>query len=250
MLVFVTYVFGDYYRYIPYYVFGINHSYPEADIKIFVDRKLTDREKKTLYPMNNLTLKRFNIDLPKKYIRGGNGKAFRWLIPYEELKVWQYAYIGDVDMLIAREEPTLMDAHLQHMKTTGLPFSNGIRPEGKRMTGLHFIDIERYYKVMNPIIGAYLISPRTLSQELAKCERNEHFLYRLLKRGFNFNGIEKRITEGGDLYYRPHHGLHLGLLRGNVKERIEMIPSYVNSFAMRGLLERSPLPELNKFING
>lgn len=246
MLTFVTYVFGDYYRYIPYYIFGINHSYPEHRIRVFTDRPLTEKEKHVLYPMQSYELRVFNIRLDRNYIRGGNGRAFRWLIPWEEMKDLSYSYIGDVDMMIGREDPTLLESHKRHMRDTGLPFSNGIRREGRRMSGLHFIDVKPYYDKVGPVIESYLKDKEKLAEALKKCDRNEHFLYNMIKSVFSLNGMEAKITDGGELYYRPHHGLHLGLLRSGTPEKIELIPKYIDS--LKRLLEVAPLPELKTYI--
>jgi hypothetical protein len=101
---------------------------------------------------------------------------------------------------------------------------------------------------MGAVVNKYLSDSDELIKALSVCDRNEHFLYNIIKSGIGLNGSENNITEGGDMYYRPHHGLHLGLLRNGHTERIEMMPEYVNSFVMRNLLKTAPLPELAKFI--
>ena len=116
------------------------------------------------------------------------------------------------------------------------------------MSGLHFIDVNPYYEKVGPVIESYLKNKDKLAEALKRCDRNEHFLYNMIKSVFSLNGMEAKITDGGELYYRPHHGLHLGLLRGNAPERIEMIPKYLSSHTLKRLLEIAPLPELKTYV--
>ena len=41
-------------------------------------------------------------------------KTFRWLIPQYYFKDYKYVYIGDVDMLICKENPPLLNLHIDH----------------------------------------------------------------------------------------------------------------------------------------
>lgn len=254
-LVFCVYVFGEYNKYIPYYIYGITKSYPEHHIKILVHNSLTNEQKKaiTLIDNSNVEIKENclnEIKFNKKYIKGGNEKILKWLIPHEELYGYKYAYIGDVDMFIVKEFPSLLESHIEHMNKIGLPFSNAIRKNQKRLTGLHFIDVEKYYQILNPIINEYLNDNNKLNNDLKKCPNgNEEFLYNMIKNSIGFGAYKNEIIEGGSLYYRPHHGLHIGLLRIKNKEKIEILPDYINDDLLQKILKISPLPELNNYIN-
>jgi len=253
-LVFSTYVFGNYTRYIPYYIYAIVNSYPEYYVKIFVDHNLNYNEKRavSLINSNNFEIKENymnNLKFKDNHIIGGNKKINRWIIPYEEFKDFRYAYIGDVDMLIKKETPTLLDYHINRIKTTKLPFDNAIRNNTTRLTGLHFIEIKKYYSLIDP--EKYLYDQNKLDSILDKCERNEHFLYEIVNENINLDKYKNILT------YRPNHGLHLGLFR-DVKNKEQMwkdkyhffkhfiddLPNYMIDPILDEMLKISPLYEL------
>lgn len=250
-LIFVYYVFGAYTKYVPFCVYGIFKSYPNSYIKIFVDNELKESEKipLKLFNTDNLEIKE-NYKLPneiKGKMKGGNLKAARWIIPFEEFKDYKYVYIGDIDMLICEEQPTLLESHIEHMNKTGLPFSNGIRKNSTRLTGLHFFETELYFNKMNNIIEKCLTDEIYLNNLTKDCERNEHFLYKLVESACGFGNMKDRITDGGDLYYRPHHGAHLGLLRKPTVEtlsRLEIIPNYLDDNIFNKIFELNKIKEI------
>jgi len=252
-LLFTFYVFNNYTKYIPFCVYGIFKSYPNSHIKIFVDSKLKQNEKESLKLFNtdNLEIKE-NYKLPneiKGNMKGGNLKAARWIIPYEEFKDFQYVYVGDIDMLICEENPSLLESHINHMNKTGLLFSNGIRKNSTRLTGLHFFETEPYFNKMNKLIEKCLSDENYLYNLTKDCERNEHFLYKIVEMCIGFGDVKERITDGGDLYYRPHHGAHIGLFRVNDKEvwkRTELIPNYLEDGIFNKILNTVKVNEIIK----
>jgi hypothetical protein len=236
-LVFVFFVFGRYARYVPYCIYGILKSYPDAFVKVFISGDISDAHRKALdiIPSSRYEIKEryFNgININGSRMIKGSPMALRWLIPFDELKDFKYAYIGDVDMLIAKEKPSLANAHVNHMRRLGVPFSNALRGDKKRLTGLHFIDVKSYYDAVGGAIDTYLTDAKKLNMAIAKCLRNEHFLYNLVAPHIDFKEKEDEMVMGGDLYYRPHHGTHLGLVRGkkmtpSTYDELQIIPDYL-----------------------
>lgn len=218
-IIFSAYVFGDYTKYIPYYVYGITESYPDAFIKVFVHDFLPDKINLALSKINSKNFKIIEnskniffskINFKKKYIKLGNERILRWLIPHDEFKNCDYAYIGDIDMLIAKENPDLIEGHINHSKLIGYPFSNIIRRGQKRLSGLHFVHVQKYYSIMNPIIKKYSKDISNFFEKNLWCDNNEMFLYEIIREGFG--EYNKNFIEGKN-YYRPHHGMHLGINR-------------------------------------
>jgi|GEM_PF-1829588 len=216
------FVFGDYTRFIPFYIYSMLTSYPDFGIKIFTQGTLSESESDCL----KLLDRRFtgSFEIRTNYMRklalppadptnrAKIKKALRWLIPYRELKNFQNVYIGDVDFLIVKESPGMLEAHLDHCKTTGLPYSNAIRPGTHRLSGLHFFRTEEYYAKMTPVIEHYMNHLEEVGEIVTQGKGNEEFLYRMIERGIGFEGIDK-------LRYRPHHGFHLGnVIRGQIKD--------------------------------
>ena len=256
--IFIYYVFGEYTKYIPYCIYGILKNYPQSFVKIFVNKKLNEKEKKSLNWLNNQNFEIKenyfnNIEFDKRCkIKGGNGKILRWLIPYKELDGFKYSYIGDIDMLICKENASLIDAHIDHLNKTNLPFSNKVRKGQNRLTGLHFIDIEKYYNKINFFIDKCLSDIDYLNYLISQFNGNENFLYYFVKKYINFN--EGDISDGGKFCYRPHHGTHLGLLRLNKPnfEKIEKIPTYLHDKDFLKIHENLNIKEINllqKFEN-
>src|SRR5699024_11294875 len=107
-----VYVFGDYTRYIPYYVYSVLKSYPDYYVKVFTKDSLSSKEKKCLALIRDQVSPNFEIvqgyfdeyplsEGPTKMV-GGIETTFRFLLPYEAFKNFKFDYIGDVDFLIIR----------------------------------------------------------------------------------------------------------------------------------------------------
>lgn len=255
-LIFCAYVFGDYSRYIPYYIFGILSIYPQHYVKIFLNKELSDSEKQALKYINstnyeiieNYSLK---VNLPQNYIRYGNEKLIRWLLPYDEFKDFKYAYFGDIDILIKQENPTLLSEHINHMNALELPYSNVIRKKFKRLTGLHFIDVKNYYSKVSFHIQDIIDNPPI--KHIENMIEDEDFLYYLINRSIGFSHHKEYMFEKEKYAYRPHHGVHLGLLRTDKKEEAwnkrinyfkDNMPHYINENNLAEMLQVLPIEEI------
>lgn len=217
-----TYVFGAYSKYIPYYVYSVLKSYPDYYVKIFIDKELNFLEKKCMDLIRHDLSDNFSICensfqdydfLNEMPICGGGKIILRWLIPEEEFDGFDYIYIGDVDFFIIREDPTLLESHINHCRETQLPFSNKIRlmpdsyDRSDRLTGLHFIIKEPYYEKIGPYISSYLEHKERLLESVSGIDNDEQFLYHLVEQGFDLD----KLLDYDD--FRPHHGIHLGITR-------------------------------------
>lgn len=239
-----VYVFGDYTRYIPYYVYSVLKSYPDYYVKVFTRDSLSPNEKKCMALIRDQVSPNFEViesyfdeslhlEKPTKMV-GGIETTFRFLLPYEAFKNFKFAYIGDVDFLIIRETPSLINGHKKHSNKIGVPYSNAIRAHSTRLTGLHFIKVKDYYQKMEPLIQSYLENPKQLYKEVKNLQYDEEFLYKLIKHGIGFGKIRKH-------HYRPPHGFHIGIGRkGNEKERKRKIHRYLKQWQLykQGIIEQ------------
>jgi len=249
-ILFTTYVFGDdiYYEDIPYYIYSVLETQPNAFVKIFTEKKVPKRVKEALNILVNRNFKiveNFSLINYKKempIIESQFKKTTRFLLPKEHFTGFDFAYIGDIDFLMYKEKEIIAESHLKHCDNIGLPFSNGIRPNGKQMTGLHFIKCKEYFEKMDKVINRAIETNLLYLIELPKIEniRNEHILYELIRIGLGFNGLEKEITDGNELYYRPHHGIHLGVLRSK-----DFLP---RSYMKVHYLEEKEFTEIHKIV--
>ncbi|MDQ0243018.1 hypothetical protein J2S09_000554 [Bacillus fengqiuensis] len=232
-----VYVFGEYTKYIPYYVYSILKSYPDYFVKIFCMDRLSAKENACLDMIRkdlstNFVVKEDYFPYPK-FREKKTGKPLRFLIPHSEFSEFEHVYIGDVDFLIIKETPSLLEGHLEHCKNIELPYSNQIRPNSNRLTGLHFFKVEEYYKAMNPIIEYYQHHLDEVYKEMNLYRTDEKFLYKIIEKGIGFSKINQFL-------YRPHHGFHLGILRVNAFE------TYIKEGNKRQIHRLPPYPTLRK----
>jgi hypothetical protein len=247
---FDTYNSGNsiYYEHIPFYIYSLLETQPNAFVRVYINTKLNQNIKDALSVINN---RNFEIveDFSLITYNKNSGisesqfyKSIRWLFNSSHFKGFDCGYIGDIDFLIQKENEPIMDAHLEHCKKIGLPFSNGIRPNGKQMTGLHFFKCREYFEKMNIVI--YDAIKNNLKNEINNVKsdnkRNEHILYELVRQGFDFSAIEEQITDRSNLYFRPHHGCHLGTLR--------VYDNYEKSATKPHYLEDKEFLELYKIV--
>ena len=207
-----VYVFGQYSKYVPYYIYSILKSYPNYFVKVFCMDELSKKENECLALIReNLSA---NFIIKEKYFpfyqfrKQKLGKPLRFLIPFHEFSEFDYVYIGDVDFLIVEESPSLLDGHIEHCKKIELPYSNQIRPNSNRLTGLHFFKVKEYYHTMNEVIGYYSNHLDKVHDFMKKYRSDEILLYKMIEEGIGFGKINQ-------CHYRPHHGFHLGILRIN-----------------------------------
>lgn len=110
----------------------------------------------------------------------------------------KYVYISDIDIVTL--ESNIVETHLNLMKKHSLPYSNIIRDNSNRLTGLHFTPYENYYPIE---------SYDNLNQFL---QYDEVFLYHLMNKRF------PNITNTNKI--RPVHGIHMSPNRDPYDEKV------------------------------
>lgn len=117
----------------------------------------------------------------------------------------KYVYISDVDIITLRGN--IVETHLEEMAKTGLPYSNGVRGDTKRMTGVHFTSYDAYYPIQksefNPIL----------------CD--EELLYRI---------IRARKLDLPIVFFRPLFGIHISPQRYALGEPSWNATNYVEEW--------------------
>jgi len=255
---FISHVFSSnnnlkYYEYIPSFIYGVLETQENAFVKILIDRKLPKKIKKALDLIDNRNfeiVENFKIDIECSLISKPQlMKSIRWLLGSSYFKGFDYAYIGDVDFIMYDDKIT--ELHLANCEKLGLPYSNSIRPNGKQMAGLHFIKCEEYFKTIDKTIN-YILKDNKIDKFMgritAEDKRNEHFLYELIKNCIGFNDLETEITHGNRMCFRPHHGIHLGVLRSK-EMKLVRIPKYVNDKIFKEIQLIIKNKEIQKVIN-
>lgn len=177
-LTFLTACDKKYLNFIEPYVYFADLSNPGCHFEIFVPDK---SEVKTNNP--NVT---FN-NLPN-----GHSDVLRYIV--EPTKPTRYTYITDIDIL---HTELVQPFHINFIEKTGNTFSNVKRTnKNERMSGLHFVETDKWYKDTEKARG-----------DASKTGQDEHTLYKIIKQAYP-NAI---LSES--LMNRPVHGIHCSVGR-------------------------------------
>lgn len=216
-----TYVSGsEYQEFIPVYIYSILCSYPDYFVFIFCGEKIKQNVRKSLDILEQIgNFKIFESHLPAhsgKLKKGVAAACKRWLLYIPEFSNYDFLYIGDVDIFIIPDQTSLLDQHLIHCQTLQLDYSNvRRRASAKRISGLHFVKIEPYFKKMLPIIDKY--STMILSdQSNYEVIDDECMLFDMINesglglcpQAKDVEHIDPRMPS-----FRPYHGIHLAVFR-------------------------------------
>lgn len=150
-------------------------------------------------PVTNYAIPIINRQVLAKYMR--------FIIPHKYFKGYEGIYIGDIDMLFTDKH--LFQSHEEHCNRINLDFSNAIRQNTKRLSGLHYFRPKKSYltklkmsfKSLNEAVN-YLQSDEFKNKGYI----DEELLYWL----HDEEDMAKLLT---NRQFRPHHGFHIGLLR-------------------------------------
>jgi len=248
-LSFFAIVNEKYLRYVVWFVYFCFRSYPGCGVRVLLsDCELDYENIKILEKMGDFkthTITGYS-QLSKQEF-----KTIRWIADEKFFSSYENIYITDIDFLICPEQETLEEQHLKHCRKTRLPYSNAVRPNSKRLTGLHFIQKKKYYEATIDAINKY---SKLLKERKLLGYRGEEILYKI---------IEESELEFPTEWFRPHHGLHIGIWKskgGKVLNLIEtksmVLGNYEEYFSFYQTLkkkdslfkqmhEASPLEELD-----
>jgi len=209
------YVAGERYaHYIPIFIYFAKEAYPEYSILIAYKHELPASVRLHL-ELLKLFYKDFEVregvfeDFPND---ADTVKTLRWTMWFPQYNNFDYIYVGDIDILLFREEPTLLEQHLKVCNDTDNCYSNttkidDVKTRGTRMTGLHFFKREEYSYKMLPVMQKYLGRlrfnaniPEFYNKAFGRVD-NQHALYSMIKE----SGL--KLPEHSFFEY---HGLHLG----------------------------------------
>lgn len=182
----VAYVYGEKYQYyIPLYILSLHYSYPDYDIRIYIDNTICENVKKQLDILKKIKNNFYiieNFAMTTKFSKKAQKitqiqRCQRWLFFDEAFLNYKSIYIGDIDLFICKEDQPLFEQHIKHCEFIKKPYSNISRiskdvkksfynflkftykfsfPQTlkffiskkynlKKLSGLHFIITELYY---------------------------------------------------------------------------------------------------------
>lgn len=270
----VGYNFGEKYQgFIPFYIYSTLKAYPEYDVLVFSGTKINQQVKRSLILLEGMG----NFEVIENYDFGVNfedildygyyKQALRWLFYDERFEKYESLYIGDIDILILKEEDDIYTQHMKHCKVLDLPYSNYRRAIAKkesfsikeivyytltlnkkmitrklnknvilenRLSGLHFIKTSEYYRKVKPFFNSYLniLTGKEIRNDLFN---DEAILFDLIEKSGvglppvspNSPDLDNKNAE--NIAFRPHHGIHLGIFK-NKKTQMnqrQVLQSYV-----------------------
>ena len=227
---FCTFVYGWYQSFIPSYVYSILKSYPQYACRILLRESLEPGVRTALQIVREAVDGQFEVIENVMPHLVGRCAGMRWLLGEEHFAGYDYGWIGDIDFLHVREEPSFLAQEIDRATAIGKPYANVVRsppaPKGV-MTGLHFIVVKPYFARMQPIIAAALQDPNIIQPDgksgaegmesppsrgsisIPSTGSDEFLLYHLVKQGC---GVLE-ADETRPYCWQNHHGLHLGVLR-------------------------------------
>ena len=205
---------------LPMYAFfalnSASNSNQDAVVEVVVDDRLSFIQKHQAalgwllenFGIRSICVREFHHQTREAWNRINGTKVttpntLRYLeIPVRKAK---YTYIGDVDIFLT--EPVVEPRRLAQMEYFGLPYSNVIRSNTTKLTGLMLMKTASFYT------PAYLEAQRTINPVGIN---DEAVLYKLVNS--SGLGLPETPTSGtinhGIEIYRPLHGIHLSLNRG------------------------------------
>jgi len=184
-----------YEEYIPIYVHSLLFHNDNLDIEIGVeDLILTEKTEECLsyiklkYPKSKIKIKKVsfgNVNLSDG-IYNVCPNVVRFITTPELVN--DYVYITDIDIITLQNNFT--EIHVKDMEKNGLNYSNIVRQNTKKLSGLHFSKWSSYYPIPD-------------FNDMAKqgmLNGDEEFLYQLVSKS---NIISDKST------FRPVHGIHM-----------------------------------------
>ena len=231
----VNYVYGDQYQgFIPLYIFTLKENYPEYHVRIYIDNKLNPSVKESVEMLSKIydgvTIIE-DYDKKTKLTKKAQSiqqiqRCQRWLFYDPEFLKYEAIYIGDIDLMIFREENPLFEQHKKHCLSMGTPYSN-IRRTGKidkwnlqimarnvikfglkqtleymlsgtneviKFSGLHFVLVKEYYEKINNCTEDFTNELNLLAEGKSKrynlCSFNNETFLRDLVLGAGFKDCE------------------------------------------------------------
>lgn len=203
---FVVVANSAYHKHIPFFSYFANRAYPGSDVLVFSLGPVS-REVKEATGDSATIKEKWENWLPSRPTRNDFALQ-RFLLGAEHLHGYDAAYFGDIDIMLAKEKDNLWDSHEAHADEQNLPYSNAVRAGKKLLTGLHYVRVGAYFEGMQKVIQKY--RNKSKSGEFSRKrgqyahDYDEHILFRMIRES------ELDFPCG---FYRPHHGLHVGIWR-------------------------------------
>lgn len=213
-LLFFTCATGYYENFVIPYIYFAEKANPNSKFEFIVsdaDQFIEKNGKSLMWLDSNISVKPVIRNRDAVTVKPRLDNSIRFIS--QPMQVSNYVYIGDVDIMIFENilkwHKPIFDAEL--------PYSNIIRKDSKRLTGLHLTNYDDYY-------------PLPDIEDIVKDNINdEELLYKIVERkGKLYDTARYNALVRG----RPTHGIHMSLNRlpfSAANERVGWGISYANA---------------------
>lgn len=205
MINFFSFAHGNkYVDMLPLYAFFALSNNPDSVVEMVVDNRdefILNHAKELSWLLETFGASSVCVRTLQKEtaLRTNTTNTYRYL--EQPVRRAKYTYIGDVDIFF--HESVLAPKRLEQMRAWDIPYSNVIRPNSTRLTGVMLMKTEEFY------------TPNLISaqQDMNAKGNDEEFLYRIVNEsGIGLPGAN--YDSDPLMKYRPVHGLHLSTNRG------------------------------------
>jgi hypothetical protein len=197
-------VSGVYQWYIPIFHYCLSRAYPEYAMRIYVRGDID----LPAGPWDRVMV----CDMARDYPPDGyTTAALRFVHEDDDLRRYDYVHFQDIDMMIMRETPLLVDQHMMHLRVHGLQcyenYVSSVHELGPRLPGVHFVTKDWWDRTRS----AREKYAADLKENGAKgWFWDEVMLAKIVKE----SGLPLQDKE---IHLWAHHGIHLGDYRRRIQ---------------------------------
>ena len=238
-----TVVDGGFQRYTPLFILSLLTAYPDYSVRVFVRDDIGPELAAGIELLGGIGDWQIIAGALDGYPKCKRlGAWLRYLLFTRErvarhFSGFDYVYITDGDMLITRETPALHVQHIEHMKAIGLPYSDILRHDDRRVaTGLLFAS-QAFIERVGDTVGWYDAEFRVRGEDMIDTQRksipDERLLYQIIRDSgvgvppqhmLEDDPLQERLSDPANCHeqvFRPWHGMNLGA--GFAKPELNMI---------------------------
>lgn len=169
-------VYGKNQWLMPFLAYSILSAYPTYFIRFILLDELNHQVNKMMEILKLNGYVNFNI-VPKKPIFF-QAKYEKFLLEENWFRGFDYAWIGNINMLHFSESPSWLEKELKYSDQINLPFYN--THKNQIMSACHFIQVKPYFEKMNSVIQDF-----KLKTPLNYDPPEGYLLHNLLQKAFN-----------------------------------------------------------------
>ena len=228
-LAIVTIVSGAYQWYLPLWFYCIKKELPAAHPIAYIHGDVEGLPFGIIGADMAMDI-RASMDLNVYPVNGPTTAALRFTYDDQHLRSFDYVLITDCDILMVRENPSIINQHMRMAGRYNLGcyhnYISNDTPEGAKVPGVHFVT-----RAWWDATAATRAKYQKLLREYGSTDWDwdEHMLYRII--------LESGLTPPPREYHIwAHHGIHLGDYRRRIDNKTKgPVPSGHHSSYLRQL---------------